>query len=355
MPTQLASALMPVLRHVDPERAHNLALTALRLGVAGHSRAVDEPALAIEALGINFTNPIGLAAGFDKNAVALRGLARLGFGFIEAGTVTSRPQLGNPRPRLFRLTADRAVINRMGFNNHGIEQFLERIRNSLPLAVPIGANLGINKEGAVPERDYSDLIAAVAPYVHYVAINVSSPNTPGLRDLQDVVRLRGVLSAIHENVRQRPPLLVKIGPDLSPNSLRAVVETCVHAGVDGLIISNTTLSRPAGLQSEFSRESGGLSGAPLFRISTALLAHAYLAARNRLSLIGVGGISSGADALVKIQAGASLVQVFTSFAYAGPALIPRLKSELASALRKAGFPSVKDAVGTDARRLAETL
>ncbi len=243
-----ASAMLPLLRRIDPERAHNLALGALRLGLAGRDNSADDPRLSMRVLGLEFRNPIGLAAGFDKNAVALPALARLGFGFVEAGTVTPRPQAGNPRPRLFRLEQDQAVINRMGFNNAGLDAFVRRLSAGFR-HVPVGANVGINKEGADPERDYPALIAAVAPIADYVVINVSSPNTPGLRDLQGEARLRGILQAVTEAVPRHPPLLVKISPDLSAAGLEAVVETCVAAGVQGLIVSNTTIARPAGLRS----------------------------------------------------------------------------------------------------------
>ncbi len=353
MTPAIASALMPLLRRLDPERAHDIALLGLRFGLAGHAAGSDDPALVVAAFGRRFGNPIGLAAGFDKNAVAVAALMRLGFGFIETGTVTPRPQAGNPRPRLFRLDQDRAVINRMGFNNAGLDAYLLRLAQQPRGAVALGANVGINKDGADPERDYSALVAAVAPHADYVAINVSSPNTPGLRDLQNEARLRAILRAIAAHVPQRPALLVKIAPDIGDAALAELVETCVAEGVQGLIVSNTTISRPAGLRSPFASEAGGLSGVPLFPLSTAVLARAYLLARGRLVLIGVGGVATGEQALTKIRAGATLVQLYTAFAYAGPALIPRLKRELADALRAGGFASVRDAVGKDARRLAE--
>jgi dihydroorotate dehydrogenase len=349
----IASAMLPLLRWMDPERAHDLALHGLRFGLAGQAVAADDPALAIEVIGRRFANPIGLAAGFDKNAAAVPALMRLGFGFIETGTVTRRPQAGNPRPRLFRLAEDRAVINRMGFNNAGLPAYLDRLAARPHGPVLLGANVGINKEGADPNRDYPALIAAVAPHADYVVINVSSPNTPGLRDLQGEAQLRAILRAVAAEVPNRPPLLVKIAPDLSNEALAVLVETCVAEGVQGLIVSNTTITRPADLRSPGAREAGGLSGVPLMRLSTAVLARAFLLARGRLALVGVGGVSTGQDALTKIRAGASLVQLYTGFAYAGPVLIPRLKAELAAALRAAGFTTVKDAVGSDAQRLAE--
>ncbi len=344
--TWLASRAVPLLRALDPETAHGLALRALRLGLAGHVSGADDTRLAVAALGLRFSNPIGLAAGFDKNAAALTGLSRLGFGLLEAGTVTPLPQPGNPRPRMFRLTEDRAVINRLGFNNDGIDAYLANFR-AFHADVPVGANIGINKTGAVPERDYPALVAAVAPIADYIVVNVSSPNTPGLRDLQGEERLRGILDAIARAVPTRPPLLVKLAPDLAPSGLAAIVETCVDGGADGLIVSNTTIARPAGLRSRHAGEAGGLSGAPLMARSTAMLREAAVLARGRLVLVGVGGVQTGADVLAKLRAGASLAQVYSAFAYAGPALVPRLKRELLAALAQAGIATAQQAIGLD--------
>ena len=302
--------------------------------------------LAVHALGRDFANPIGLAAGFDKDAVALPGLMRLGFGFIEAGTVTPRPQPGNPRPRLFRLGADGAVINRMGFNNGGIDAFVRRLAAARQL-VPVGANVGLNKQGAVAERDYPALVAAVAPHAAYVVVNVSSPNTPGLRDLQAAPLLGGILAAIRRAVPDAPPLLVKLAPDLAPADLPGIVAACIAQGAAGLVVSNTTLARPPGLASRHAGEAGGLSGAPLFAPSTAMLAAVARLAEGRLTLIGVGGISTGRQVLQKMRAGASLVQLYTAFALHGPALIARLKRELLAALDADGLASVADAIGAD--------
>jgi dihydroorotate dehydrogenase len=357
MTPKLASTLLPLLRRTDPETAHGLALRALRYGLAGRSRQGDDPALGVSAFGRAFRNPIGLAAGFDKDAVAVTALSGLGFGFIEVGTLTPRPQRGNERPRIFRLDEDRAVINRLGFNNHGLDTCLarlERERGVLPAssAVPLGINLGINKTDADPERDYPTLVRAASRFADYLVINVSSPNTPGLRDLQAEDRLRGILAAVASAVPQHPPLLVKLAPDLADTALEAVVETCVDGGVQGLIVSNTTITRPPGLRSRFAAEAGGLSGVPLFARSTAMLARAFLLARGRLVLIGVGGVQSGGDVMAKLRAGATLVQLYTAFAYAGPALIPRLRTELAAELNAAGFKRAIDAVGTGAREWA---
>lgn len=339
---------MPALRLIEAERAHGLALRALRLGLAGADNGRDAPALQVKCLGLNFTNPIGLAAGFDKNAEAVLPLMRLGFGFVEAGTVTPRPQPGNPRPRLFRLPQHQAVINRMGFNNEGVEAYRARLAALGRLPRPFGANIGINKDGAEPERDYPALVAALTPFADYITVNISSPNTPGLRDLQGEARLRAILRAIAADVPVRPPLLVKIAPDLSDAGLEAVVQTAVEEGVAGLIVSNTTIARPDGFTGRNALQPGGLSGAPLFTRSTQMLARAYRLAAGRLVLVGVGGVRGGEDALAKIRAGASLVQLYTAFAYAGPALVPRLKQELCAALQREGFASVRDAVGTAA-------
>ena len=345
----LATSLTPLLRRLDAERAHRLAILALRLGLAGQDRTRDDPALETHAFGRRFANPIGLAAGFDKDGTAIRGLSRLGFGFIETGTVTPRPQIGNPTPRVFRLEPDRAVINRYGMNGRGIDAYVARLA-ALPRhrRCVVGANVGINKEGAEPLRDYPALVAAAAPFADYVVVNVSSPNTPGLRDLQGEAHLVAILAAIQKAVPARPPLLVKIAPDLSDTGLEAVVEAAAAHGVDGLIVGNTTITRPAGLASRHAQEAGGLSGPPLRALSTAVLARAHRLVRGRMTLIGCGGVATGADILEKLRAGAQLVQLYTEFAYAGPALVPRLKRELLAALRAHGFRSVAEAVGTAA-------
>ena len=350
--SSLASAVLPLLRLLDPERAHGLALRALSWGLAPPIPAPDDPALAVTAFGRRFTNPIGLAAGFDKNAAAGPALLRLGFGFVETGSVTPLPQSGNPRPRIFRLTPDGGVINRLGFNNLGLAVYLANLARLSDRPIPLGANLGINKQGADPVRDYSTLVQAVTSLVDYAVINVSSPNTQGLRDLQSEAQLRAILLAVAA-VPGRPPILVKLAPDLSQDGLEAVVETCVQQGVQGLIVGNTTISRPAGLRSPHAHQAGGLSGRPLRQLSTSMLARASLLARGRLVLIGAGGVFTGADALQKIEAGASLVQIYSSFAFHGPALIPRLKAQLLAALREARYTTLQDAVGSRARHLAE--
>jgi dihydroorotate dehydrogenase len=347
----LSSAALPLLRRLDPERAHRAALLALRAGIIGGDQAPDPPSLAVAAFGRRLANPIGLAAGFDKDAAALHGLARLGFGFLEAGTVTPLPQPGNPKPRLFRLAEDRAVINRMGFNNGGIQEFVATLAAGRP-ALPLGANIGINKQGADPLRDYPALLRAVNPHVDYAVINISSPNTPGLRDLQGVDHLPAILRAVEREGGPAKPLFVKLAPDLSDAALADLVALCAGSGVAGLIISNTTLARE-GLRSRRQGEAGGLSGAPLFARSTRMLARAAMQGQGRLMLIGVGGIFSAQDVLTKLSAGATLVQLYTGFAYHGPALIPRLKQGLAALLKQADVTRLADIIGQDAARLAE--
>ncbi len=337
----LATAL---LRQMDPENAHAWALLALRAGLAGRDATPDDPRLAVPLFGRTVKNPIGIAAGFDKNAVALKGLAGLGFGFLEAGTVTPRPQPGNPRPRLFRLDEDRAVINRMGFNNGGIAAYTQRLAAFTPRPVPVGANLGINKEGADPEHDYPAMLATVAPFADYVVINVSSPNTPGLRDLQGEARLAAIFAALP---RERPPLFVKLAPDLSRPGLEAATDVAIGAGAAGIIVTNTTISRPPGLRSPHAKEAGGLSGAPLAPLAREALRVVARRAAGRLTLIAAGGIATGADVLERLRLGASAVQIYTAFAYAGPALIPRIKRELLAALDAARLRDVPSAIGTE--------
>jgi dihydroorotate dehydrogenase len=354
MLSRLASIALPALRLLDPEQAHTLALRALSWGLVSNVSEPDHPALGITVLGKRFGNPIGLAAGFDKDAAGGPALLRLGFGFVETGSVTPRPQPGNPRPRIFRLTEDRGIINRLGFNNNGLAAYVQNLARLSGRTIPLGANVGINKDGADAVRDYPASIEAVRGLVDYAVINISSPNTPGLRDLQSETQLRAILQAVRL-VEGRPPILVKIAPDLSQDGLASVIETCVEEGIQGLIVGNTTVSRPPGLKSRHAGEAGGLSGLPLQHLSTTMLARACQLARGRLVIIGTGGVFSGRDALTKIQAGASLVQLYSSFAFHGPALIPKLKAELLAALRDAGFATVQDAVGTRVRELAERI
>ncbi|HJQ57527.1 MAG TPA: quinone-dependent dihydroorotate dehydrogenase [Vineibacter sp.] len=337
----------PLLARIDAETAHRLAIRALRAGVVPAARSDDDPVLATAAWGRPFANPIGLAAGFDKNAEAPDALLRAGFGFVEIGTVTPRPQAGNPRPRLFRLAADHAVINRMGFPGEGLDAILRRLK-ARPRVGLVGVNVGANKDSADRAADYAACVAAVASYADYLVCNVSSPNTPGLRDLQgraELLRLlRGAMAARGAHT---VPLLVKIAPDLSPGDVEDVVEASVEAGIDGMIVGNTTVSRPDTLHGPRRTESGGLSGAPLTDLSTSVLRTAAQVARGRLTLVGCGGVASGADAYAKIRAGASLVQLYTALVFHGPGLVQRIKAELASLLKRDGFAAVSQAVGAE--------
>ena len=349
----VADLATAALRLLEPETAHAAAIAALRLGLAGRQHVPADPRLAMPAFGRTIALPIGLAAGFDKNAAALAGLSRLGFGFVEAGTVTRRPQPGNPKPRLFRLEDDGALINRMGFNNLGVEGFAGRLARADRARTAIRANLGINKEGADPLVDYPALVAAVAPHADYIAINVSSPNTPGLRDLQAADRLAAILDAIRAAVPNAPPLFVKLAPDLDEAALPELVEMAVGRAVAGLIVSNTTLARPDTLRSPARGESGGLSGAPLFNRATRMLARVRLLAGDRLLLIGVGGVATPEQALAKFRAGASLVQLYTAFVYEGPSVLPRLAAGLSALLDQYGAATLAGLVGRDADRLSE--
>ncbi len=335
----------------DAETAHGITLQALKWGFGPRQIVPRLSVLRTQAFGLTFPNPIGLAAGFDKNAEVPDAMLRMGFGFVETGTVTPLPQAGNPRPRIFRLTQDAAIINRLGFNNHGLDAYKARLAARRKQPGIIGANIGANKDSADRMADYLSGFTALLGLADYLAVNVSSPNTPGLRDLQ----AREALQTLLEKLRTaraaasiKPPLLLKIAPDLDEYALRDVVEVALDCGIDGLIISNTTLGAREGLKSPNRHEQGGLSGRPLYASSTAILRDAYRISGGKLPLIGVGGISSGRDAYAKIRAGASLVQLYTAMTFAGPGLARAIAIELAELLAKDGFAHVSDAVGADA-------
>ena len=338
-------SLRPLLFRLDPERAHVLTIAALRRGL-GPRDGWNDPVLATTVAGVRFPNPLGLAAGFDKNAEVPDAMLRLGFGFVETGTVTPLPQAGNPTPRLFRLVEDDAVINRLGFNNAGLTAHRARLQARSAAGGIVGVNIGANKDSADRIGDYVTGAAAVAPFASYITVNISSPNTPGLRSLQT----RAALAELVERVRAvtgAVPMFVKVAPDLDATEIEAITEVALAGGVAGLIVSNTTLARPA-LRSRYEGEAGGLSGAPLFAPSTEVLRAFARTTGGKLPLIGVGGVASGADAYAKLRAGASLVQLYTGLVYGGPALVGRIKTELASLLRQDGFASAADAVGTHA-------
>lgn len=348
MRSRLIALGLPVLRRLDAERAHEFALSALRSSWVDGRGVVSDPRLAVDAAGMRFQNPIGLAAGFDKDGQATAALGRLGFGFLEIGSVTAAAQPGNPRPRLFRLPADRAVINRMGFNNDGIDALVGRLADlpKPPRAVPVGVNIGLNKAGGVALRDYPALVGALLGLADYVVLNVSSPNTPGLRDLQTAPRLGALLDAVARR-RGSMPILLKLAPDLADADLPGIVAAALDGGASGLVMTNTTTARPATLQGRHRGEAGGLSGPPLFARSTEMLKTVARICAGRLLLIGVGGVSCGADALVKIRAGATLVQIYTALAFEGPTAPARIARELSTALAASGFAHLNDAIGAD--------
>ena len=344
----------PIIRKLEPERAHRLTIRALRGGLVPRATPSPDSILATKAWSLRFPNPIGLAAGFDKNAEVPDAMLALGFGFVEVGTVTPRPQPGNTRPRLFRLPEDQAVINRMGFNTEGIAIMARRLaqRRAEGRSGLVGGNVGPNKDDADPAAACAAAVAALCAFVDYLVVNVSSPNTPGLRSLQsraELARLLEVCREARDRSGMATPLLVKVAPDLSAQQRADIAEVVLRAGVDGLVATNTTIDRPADLAGRARRESGGLSGAPLFERSTDVLADFYRLTDGRLPLIGVGGIGSGAQAYAKIRAGASLVQFYTALIYEGPTLVTRMTRELGQLLRRDGFASVADAVGVDAR------
>jgi dihydroorotate dehydrogenase len=348
---------LPLLRRIDAEEAHRLAISGLRL-LPQVRRREDDPRLATRAFGLNFPNPVGLAAGFDKSAEVPDALLRLGFGFVEIGTVTPRPQAGNARPRLFRLTPDGAVINRMGFNNDGAEVVLRRLAARAHHGGIIGVNVGANKDSADRTADYVKLIETFAPVASYFSVNVSSPNTPGLRNLQAAPALDNLLSRVieaREKSRARAgdcPVLLKIAPDLSLAELDDVVQIARGRGVDGMIVANTTLMRPPSLRdAERAIEQGGLSGRPLFRLATRMLAETYVRVEGAFPLIGVGGIDSGGTALMKVRAGATLVQLYSSLVFKGLGLIEEIKRDLVSVLERTRHKSLSEIVGADAAQI----
>ena len=347
----IVDAAAAILRAFPPESAHRATvLLAKNFAPLLPRPTADDSRLAVAALGLRFPNPVGLAAGFDKNAQVPDAMARFGFGFVECGTVTPRPQGGNPRPRLFRLGEDRAVVNRMGFNNDGMEAAAARLAARRGGGI-VGINIGANKDSADRIGDYRAAFARLAPLADYVTVNVSSPNTPGLRGLQnrdDLERLLGILTGERTRLALTKPILLKIAPDLDDHALDDIALVLRAAAVEGLIVSNTTVARPATLKSRFAAEHGGLSGAPLFEPSTRILREMRRRVPHALTLIGVGGIAGGADAYAKIRAGASLVQLYSALTFAGPGLVTRIKRELLACLARDGFATVSDAVGADA-------
>ena len=338
-----------VLQHFDAEAAHGLALRALKAGVVPRDRKLDDHRLGVELWGRRLPNPIGLAAGFDKNAEVPDAMLGIGFGLVEIGSVTPRPQPGNPRPRLFRLPEDRGVINRMGFNGQGLDAARSRLATRARRGF-VGVNIGANKDSEDRAADYVTCARALAAHADYLVCNVSSPNTPGLRNLQGREQLRDLLKRVQDTITAKPvPLVVKIAPDATDDDLDDIVVVCRDLEMDGIIIGNTTLSRPASLRSARKGETGGLSGAPLTNLATDVLRKTAQRVERQFPLIGCGGIGSGADAYAKIRAGATLVQLYSAMVFEGPPLIRRIKDELEALLARDGFASVNDAVGADLR------
>ena len=344
--------LFPILRRIDSERAHRFAIWGLKSGLTArfYPPTPDEPVLATNVWGKAFPNPLGLAAGFDKNAEVPDAALALGFGFVEVGGVTPLPQAGNPLPRLFRLDEDRAVINRMGFNNDGLSTVLNRLARRKRAGI-VGVNLGKNKTSTDAVADYAALAGRLAQHADFLVINVSSPNTPGLRALQHAEILAEIVRAARmardtATIGTVPPLLIKIAPDLDSSEIADIARIAREERADGIVVSNTTISRPQ-LLSKFQGEAGGLSGAPLLDLSTRLLRRMFELTDGKIPLIGVGGVGGGADAYAKIRAGASLVQLYSALVFEGPALIARIKKELVVLLKRDGFTNVAAAVGAD--------
>jgi len=338
---------MPLLHRIDPETSHGLAVRALQLGAAAAPGLVTSPRLRTQIAGLELPNPLGLAAGFDKNATALLGLSRAGFGFVEVGAATPRPQPGNPKPRLFRLSEDKAAINRFGFNNDGMEAIAERLAQR-PRDMVLGLNLGANKDSEDRAADFATVLAHCGAHLDFATVNVSSPNTEKLRDLQGKAALSALLAGVmetREGLARKIPVFLKIAPDLSPAEITEIAEVAVESGVDAVITTNTTLDRD-GLQSKHRDEKGGLSGAPLFEKSTRVLAQLSQQTEGKLPLIGVGGVSSAEQAYAKICAGASAVQIYTGLVYGGLSMVADIVRGLDDLLVKDGFANVSEAVGS---------
>ena len=352
------SAFIPAIRLLDAETAHRVGVLSARFGLAPRQRRPDAPVLQTKLWCRTVCNPVGLAAGFDKDAEAIDGLIGIGFGMVEIGSVTPLPQPGNPKPRVFRLPEDGAVINRYGFNSRGHAAAASNLGATAHAAGGstdhmLGVNLGKNKTATDAVADYVEGVHALGRYADYLVVNVSSPNTPGLRDLQQRKELQELLRAVRAAVDalspHSPPLVLKIAPDLTEAQRADIAAVVLSERVDGLIISNTTISRE-GLVGAAKGEVGGLSGAPLFEKSTAVLSDMYARTGGKVTLIGAGGVSSGREAYAKIRAGASAIQIYTALVYEGPPLVPRIKSELAALLAADGFESVEQAVGADHRK-----
>jgi dihydroorotate dehydrogenase len=339
------------MRSLPAERAHKATIKALKAGLGPKAPKADAPELITQVGGLTLPNPIGLAAGFDKDCEVPDAMLAAGFGFVECGTVTPRPQLGNPKPRLFRLTEDQAVINRMGFNNGGLEDFKSRLTQRQGKGGLVGANLGANKDSTDRVADYVTGLKALWGLSDYFTINISSPNTPGLRDLQNEKAMDELLGRLAEARAELTgdnpsyPMFLKVAPDVDMSEIERIVEQARTYGMNAIIISNTTIARPDSLKSAHKGEGGGLSGAPLFDKSTEVLKEFYAAAEGKIDLIGVGGISNGEQAYAKIRAGAKAVQLYSALVFKGPGLVTEINRDLKTRLKADGFSAIAEAVG----------
>ena len=342
----LSSLALPFLRLMDPEQAHQATLLALKSGL-GPCGKKDPQVLGIDLLGTHFPNPLGIAAGFDKNGEVPDAMLKLGFGFAEVGTTTPRPQPGNPKPRIFRLNQDRAVINRLGFNNEGHGAMEARLKKRAGKGGIVGVNLGANKDTEDKAADYVLGIKRFEALASYFTVNVSSPNTPGLRGLQSRAELEDLLGRVLDARAGQTPVLLKIAPDLVYEEREDIAAVVLESGVDGLIVSNTTIARDGLVSGRHAGETGGLSGAPLMDMATDVLADMRRLTKGKIPLVGVGGVSSGTDAYKKIRAGASLVQLYTALTFQGAGLVGKIKRDLASNLKRDGYKRLEDAVGVD--------
>ncbi|HNQ92125.1 MAG TPA: quinone-dependent dihydroorotate dehydrogenase [Alphaproteobacteria bacterium] len=363
--TDLYNLAKPFLFLLSPETAHKLTIAGLRIAPTKllFPQKPDNPALKMRLWDRTFPNPVGIAAGFDKNAEAVGKLFDMGFGFVEAGTVTIKPQIGNPKPRIFRCPKHRAVINRMGFPNLGVAKFKSNLEKFLsrkprPNGV-LGLNIGMNKDQTDPAKDYTSLIRTLAPMADYLTINISSPNTPGLRNLQEKGPLTELLTAVLAERKTScginpPPVLVKLAPDLSDEQLKDIAGVLTDLKIDGVILTNTTLARPADLPQNFANEKGGLSGAPLTDKATEMIRKFYAMTGGQIPIIGVGGICNAVDAYAKIRAGASLIQVYSGMVYEGPYIACKIKKSLLELLKKDGFTHMEQAIGADHKMMQTT-
>ena len=336
-----------LLSNLDPEKAHNLAMGALKFGLIPKTQGFQAKSLELSVLGLKFKNPLGLAAGFDKNAEAIKTLMEFGFGFIEVGAVTPFAQLGNPKPRLFRLKEDSAIINRFGFNNDGMHEVSKRLSRR-PSNGIVGLNLGANKNSADRISDFATVFKTCSEFVDFATVNVSSPNTENLRELQSDKELRKLLNVViasRDSFKTKVPVFLKIAPDLEQEELKNIALVAIDTRIDGIIATNTTISRN-NLKSSYQHEKGGLSGAPIFEMSTRVLAQLYSITEGKIPLIGVGGVFTGEQLFQKIQAGASLVQIYSALIYSGFSVTNKILRELDISLRENGFKNVEEAVGT---------